>query len=40
MSLLCVILCGFSAGVGIGFLSLDDINLEILLINGSDEEKS
>jgi len=35
LSLLCLILCGFSAGVGIGFLSIDSLNLELMSMNGT-----
>ena len=35
MSLICLLLCGFSAGVGIGFLSIDSLNLELMLMNGT-----
>jgi hypothetical protein len=39
ISLILLILCGFSAGVGLGLLSIDDLNLEIMMINGTQEEK-
>ena len=39
MSFICLFGCGYSAGVGIGFLSLDSLNVELLGINGTPEEK-
>ena len=39
ISRILLILCGFSAGVGLGLLSIDDLNLEIMMINGSEEER-
>jgi hypothetical protein len=39
MSLICLILCGFISGVGIGILLIDNQNLEIIMQNGSEIEK-
>ena len=30
-----LIMCAFSAGVGIGYLSIDSLNVEIILKNGT-----
>jgi hypothetical protein len=30
-------MCAFSAGVGIGLLSLDSLEMELILINGTSE---
>jgi metal transporter CNNM len=39
MSLICLIICGFNAGVAVGYMSLDSLNLELILMKGTDEEK-
>ena len=39
MSLICMLICGFNAGVAVGYMSLDSLNLELILKNGTELEK-